>query len=86
MTDYEVIHELNSLKSYTGNTNNIDKRDKAIEIAKKAVSRCAPKDVSTSKKNASIRFWQCSVCQSFVQPFMKYCCICGQALDWRNSE
>lgn len=96
MTDNEVIHELNKIKSYAGSTNDIDKRDRAIEAAKKAVGKQIPQKVVfgdgvTIPPHSS---GNCPVCNAEMirdrlareKRHISYCYLCGQCLDWSDKE
>ena len=92
MNGYEVIKELNKVKTCSEHTNDVDKRDKAIEIAKESVQKqqipqrvIFDNSIMLTSKNGF-----CPVCHAemmvdrFAHEKIRYsfCLMCGQALDW----
>ena len=94
MTDYEVIHELNSLKSYAGNTNDVYRRDRAIEAAKSALEKQIPKTPEHDGEDEQ-DYFLCPRCKEplctigdtvYFDMKPKYCEDCGQRIDWSDKE
>lgn len=77
MKPQEVIKELNKLKTGVP-CSDVDKRDKAIEIAKEAVNKQIPRKTV----EMSNRSYVCGRCKQKVIRHQTYCDICGQRQDW----
>lgn len=79
MTPQKVISELNKLKTGAP-CSDVDKRDKAIEIAKEAVvSTEARKPIYYELEGGD---FECPRCYELVDDGDRFCSNCGQALDW----
>ena len=92
MNGYEVIKELNKVKTCSEHTNDVDKRDKAIEIAKESVQKQRiPKSIISDDSNMLFdRDGFCPVCHTKMifdrlaheKQRYSFCVKCGQLLDW----
>ena len=88
MNGYEVIKELNKVKTCSEHTNDVDKRDKAIEIAKESVRKTEimmkPKEQYYENQSGESGYNSfCPCCDARVFEISNnYCHECGQLLDW----
>ena len=87
----KIIRELNKLKTGAP-CSDVHSRDMAIEEAKAAVEKQKPKKPTSYKTdfgNNEVLFFRCVECKRVAATQFaknKFCCNCGQALDWSDTK
>ena len=83
MQPQEAIKELSRLK--TGRpTNDFDRQDKAIEMAKAAINKIFIKQEPDYSKVE--KCFECPTCKDIVEHPDPHCPNCGQAILWSERE
>ena len=89
MTIEAAIIELNRLKVNGYMPVDVDRRDRAIEKAKAALSKQIPKKPLSGIDFMGNEFRICCDCSAIVRDGewrANYCPDCGQALDWSDTD
>ena len=75
---------LNNVKRVYVESEHYDEED--IRLLQELVDKATPKKPKRNVACDKTNFYYCSKCNTDVYIGMKYCCECGQALDWNDED